>query len=107
MRLGEGRDGIGFMREHCLVISIIFEERRAVSNYRLGHGFIHAAARDRGGTRIRAVPGMAVGEIGGKVSDEGIERLGTKQLEGKLPLLSPDETWVSNDLERSRLERII
>ena len=50
---------------------------------------------------------VVLGQITTKVTDEGVERPGAKQLQGKLPLFGADETRVGDYFNSGRLEAVV
>jgi hypothetical protein len=50
---------------------------------------------------------VVIGEVACKISDDGVERLGSKELEGMLPLVRTYQLRVGNDLYSERFKRLL
>lgn len=46
-------------------------------------------------------------EVRNEVSNEGVQRIGSEELDSMSPLRHLDEVWISNDFETCRFKRVI
>jgi len=93
-----GREGERLLGHQRPILKVA-EERRIRVVKGVGEGVDAAGRIERASRRTDGgTPGVALGEVGGKIPDQGIQGLGAEQLEGVLPLVRSDQGRVGNDL---------